>query len=767
MEERNSEGAQVDSRPWAETERLYNPTHRIYFSAPASPTTPSASGPVDGDFGDLNPIVGRATVSRESITDYAYRIRQCLAHCTQDMSGALAALTERVRGREQPPLTLAEAARMQPDQVSLMLDGLSQQLRTAYATVQRDEALGANDRKVLDDYIHDTIRHLESFHNAILDLLSVNRASAGPPEANARLRLEADERLDELLADGEAGAGAAGAGGGDGNANTPARKRKKPDRTAVLMARRMVDFMRQRGYARHKETQSIVVQKVTSTGCLTNAWTRPENPKIDSYGALISLMTAKDTWFSEQVLTSGSGSIERLLKDNHYRGLVDVHPDRHVFAFRNGTLICLVDRDHKDFTPIFVEYFKDGRAPIMPPGTPNAGQPCPTACVYHDFDFQEAWTKLDDYMDVRTPTMDRVMDTQRLPPDVKRVYYAMLGRALFNMGEVDDWQVFLYVSGIPGSGKTTILKFVSSFYQPADTGSISNNMERQFGWSMLYTKYICIADDIKQDSTMDDATVQTMVSGAPLSMPVKGKDAITDVWKPSILMASNHMPRDTGTGAIARRALVVEYMQKVYATDTGLPQRFRSELPAALFKCLWAYRNLIHRAGTRDIWSVVPAYFSRIQARVTNTNNATARFINESLELRADYKMLLSEFRRKLQTFRQVNGYRNVTDPEEEAQAFVRFNLEKRTMQTIAGGHRQEWVVGAREKPSDFDMAPPAFVAPAPAPVPSAPAAPVRRLAVATLNGGPGPIGAQIVHVDDEDDPSMNPPAAKIAKTNP
>ena len=92
----------------------------------------------------------------------------------------------------------------------------------------------------------------------------------------------------------------------------------------------------------------------------------------------------------------------------------------------------------------------------------------------------------------------------------------MLGRSTFDLGELDKFQYFLWIMGTGNTGKSTILKFVKAFYDVSDIGFISNSIESTFGWSPHANKFLCIADDIKNDAKYNDGDLQTMTSGGTL-----------------------------------------------------------------------------------------------------------------------------------------------------------------------------------------------------------------------------------------------------------
>ena len=67
-------------------------------------------------------------------------------------------------------------------------------------------------------------------------------------------------------------------------------------------------------------------------------------------------------------------------------------------------------------------------------------------------------------------------------------------------------QVIPYLKGIAGAGKSTIINDIAGrFYEQIDVGSISNNVERQFGISSFCDKSVWVAPEIKSDFRIDQA----------------------------------------------------------------------------------------------------------------------------------------------------------------------------------------------------------------------------------------------------------------------
>ena len=87
-----------------------------------------------------------------------------------------------------------------------------------------------------------------------------------------------------------------------------------------------------------------------------------------------------------------------------------------------------------------------------------------------------------DWRDIRTPAINKILDTQQLSPEVQDWVWVLLGRTLFSVKEMDRWEVIPYFQGVADSGKSTLVDGLYRYlFDQASTFIISNNMEQQFG----------------------------------------------------------------------------------------------------------------------------------------------------------------------------------------------------------------------------------------------------------------------------------------------
>lgn len=102
-------------------------------------------------------------------------------------------------------------------------------------------------------------------------------------------------------------------------------------------------------------------------------------------------------------------------------------------------------------------------------------------------------------MNIPTPNVETLFNTQKFSPIVRRWAYCFFGRLLFvqntltftndlyryDVGEIDDWQILPFFKGLANTGKSLLLNYLREFYEDHDVGIISNIIEKQFGLSQV------------------------------------------------------------------------------------------------------------------------------------------------------------------------------------------------------------------------------------------------------------------------------------------
>jgi hypothetical protein len=237
--------------------------------------------------------------------------------------------------------------------------------------------------------------------------------------------------------------------------------------------------------------------------------------------------------------------------------------------------------------------------------------------------------------------------------------FALLGRVLYPVNELDSWQIIPFFQGLAATGKSTIvLKVIKNFFETVDVGILSNNIERKFGISAFYDKYLVVAPEIKSDLAIEQAEFQSLVSGEEVQVNVKHKKAFMNEWKVPMVLAGNEVPgwADNG-GSIQRRIVVFEFKKPVRGGDMKLGEKLNKELPFILRKCNKAYLDMAEKYSDVNIWSVLPIYFINTREALARATNFIENFLgSEHVLLGKDQICPFADFKSALKEHATMNS---------------------------------------------------------------------------------------------------------------
>jgi hypothetical protein len=171
----------------------------------------------------------------------------------------------------------------------------------------------------------------------------------------------------------------------------------------------------------------------------THAWDQVCDLKTFVYDATRKEVNY-DMWLNMTSVRGNVSAAVDYLSNCQDVQLPDLERDRHVFSFRNGIYLAKEDR--------FVSY-----------GTPeHASLPCSlVAAKFFDLDMDISHVASKMPTDVPTPHLQSILDYQDMSPEVSWWMYAMIGRMIYEVNELDAWQVIPFLKGAASSGKSTIL----------------------------------------------------------------------------------------------------------------------------------------------------------------------------------------------------------------------------------------------------------------------------------------------------------------------
>ena len=209
------------------------------------------------------------------------------------------------------------------------------------------------------------------------------------------------------------------------------------------------------------------------------------------------------------------------------------------------------------------------------------------------------------------PNFMKVLDHQFEDPAVSRLLCAMLGRTLFRVRELDNWDAAPFLFGVGGTGKSLILGTLTKLFRDNAVWEFASSADGHFALEGLLGAEMALGTDMPADIERAVAQVdlQKMCSGEAVTVNCKGKKQVrVGSWQAPLAFASNHEPRWQNAGDCVGRRLVPFRFGKVVAKrDVDLVTRIKKELPAILCTLLVAYHELRLQVGPGgDVHNFLP-----------------------------------------------------------------------------------------------------------------------------------------------------------------
>lgn len=396
----------------------------------------------------------------------------------------------------------------------------------------------------------------------------------------------------------------------------------------------------------------IYIQIYTSDGIGTHAW-KEKCMIIEEVHGQCNMTTNYKNW---SLLTSGKDIdkqvVEHLMNTKDERFLL-LEKNRNVFSFENGIYISnssiLTESDTLEaYHDCFIEYDSSSMKKI--------GKDI-IACKY----FKQKFTckDIENPDDIETPYLDTIFNYQKLDQDVIRICMMFIGRMLYNVGDLDTWQVMPMFLGTAASGKSTVINIITYIYESQNVGVMGNNFQKTFGLADIYDKFCFIAPEIKKDFNIDSAELQEIMSGGTLNINIKCKKSVRVEWKAGGIFGGNEVPNFVdNSGSIQRRVVVTRFDKKVVDKDPMLHKKLQGEIDKIIRKCNMIYLEYVNNFGTKDLWKyVLPEYYTKTQALLASATNSLAAFLeSDILEFDSTKYILFDEFWKRFNIFCQENN---------------------------------------------------------------------------------------------------------------
>ena len=423
------------------------------------------------------------------------------------------------------------------------------------------------------------------------------------------------------------------------------------------LLRSLLELCLLRGY--RKRNGDIFEQMQTREGQNTHYW----NKKFDFKTFIHEECALEHCPLQWRLMSANSGTVSALEEqlthghNDHYLPILE--RNRNVWTFDTG----VYDGRHDIFYSYACEF--DSGGGIKP--IHMLSDDVVSCNHFKDVDFDYFEDMKGDFssggwMQIPTPSYDRILDYQKFSVDVQRCIWSMgCGRMQYDMHDVDNKQVICFLVGLAGTGKSIWIDAVRHMYEEDDVGIIGNTGQAVFCLDGMESKFMWIASEVTSKLSLCQAKFQQMVSGESVLIDRKNMKSITHLWGSPGMMAGNETPGYTdNANSFARRTMAVRFEQMLdkECVDTGLSSKLKSEIGYAILKGNRAFRSMNIEHAKRSFWDFAPSYFCDTQATMKATANALVSFLDSGkLQFGCEHYVKESEFKRVFYEYCKDNGH--------------------------------------------------------------------------------------------------------------
>lgn len=267
------------------------------------------------------------------------------------------------------------------------------------------------------------------------------------------------------------------------------------------------------------------------------------------------------------------------------------------------------------------------------------------------------------WMDCEAPELDQIFKCQKFTDYDRFWIYALMGRLFFKVRELDEFEMTLFFEGIGGSGKSTILRALMGFWPSHLRGTLSSNMQPQFGMGSLAHAVVCFCTEVSETLNLPQEEWQDATGGAELSMAVKGKEPIKKHWESQFVWAGNNFPKiwKNGQLQVTRRLAGVCLNESVKPRDSSIPKKIDKGRGSLQRRCILAYYAWLRINGNIDPMSRednMPPAFAEYYRRGKRESNPLADFLSDDKYTKLDPQgeILFDDLRELYNAYRTDNN---------------------------------------------------------------------------------------------------------------
>lgn len=257
------------------------------------------------------------------------------------------------------------------------------------------------------------------------------------------------------------------------------------------------------------------------------------------------------------------------------------------------------------------------------------------------------------------PDIDQIYKCQQFGVHDCFLLYALKGRLLFPVHELDSQSLTLFFEGIAGCGKSTCVKAICYFYPSHLRGNLSSNMQPQFGMSAVAEKAIILCNEVSENLQIVQEEWQASTGGEWGSFARKFQDPLECIIRAQHFWVGNAFPVrfNNKQGQVSRRLAGVLMAHPVSPRDGMVLARIKANLASLQRKMILAYFEFVRQTAHVDIMSQVdqlPPAFADYHRKSRRATDPVLGFLTDGkfVELAEGEVMLMSDFKELYNKFR-------------------------------------------------------------------------------------------------------------------
>jgi hypothetical protein len=210
-----------------------------------------------------------------------------------------------------------------------------------------------------------------------------------------------------------------------------------------------------------------------------------------------------------------------------------------------------------------------------------------------------------------------------------------LGRCIFPARVWDRTQAWMYLKGVGGTGKTTLIDIICHIIGFSNFRKISSDRNKSFFLADLYQASLVVVPDAQDDlhKVLNGTLLTNMVDGEALSINRKNRSDIQTEVRGHLLMASNRFLYEQDTGLrVYRRTLYIPWNRPIISEDQNLVQNIiHNDIGPVILKFVLAYRFICFSAK-RSLFSILTPTFTGWKQDYLCAINPLAKFLGRSTQ---------------------------------------------------------------------------------------------------------------------------------------